>query len=1686
MTQLANDTDLKYASIDLSLYHVNSGILLQLWKGVIQSFSSDGTATFPITCSDGFFQIMNQYPERQISRQCWKTFNDVVTTLGSANPTQNCPFATKGTLDTVDFPSASSTACDYYLESANGCQAHGMSKYFGAQQADPQGTNIKDDSTGFAGFGRNKVTATSIVSDTIWGLALPEIWCNSGGNPLFAFMANGLMVDYRDESGFADSLAIVGAGPLGGYTTSAVVTNADGFRYVVAPMVDGYLWQGLKINGDLNVTQNKPGYGLRQVLGSDPANPAVDFFSLGQGGGQDSNGNPIPEAYEPNNYAAGVATCELRIVKSTTIQPSTPDQHQMVVPIDYGLAGWTWDQFGNRTAVRGLINPFWIAVNMLLRATGLSGNITVPLNTTTITVTLPPSSYWGTSALTIGLFVGVGVAALVIPIVGIALLIAGFIVLIGGAFAGNQFSVPMSNAANQAETILQQNVQNWQNLDAVDQTSANKAIFLANWTTIWNAYVGACTAIFQGNPNSSDAKKALLASIGDREPPGTVLFGGYVSSGKYNWTAYYYTPISTSATPGDSITTPNNSVAQLAMFVLPSLFVGDGSGSAEIAAAQVTPLLGTGTETQFQFQGVVSSQKPFRDWLTEVLNCALGYYTWEFGKLKLGCRINASAVDAYGLGNTLFQTLNLKPIQSTFEHLVLSYADVAYQYQANTAEYCDKDHAAYYGRPGSPLTTQMHSVGCSTLSQALRIAATRTREELGGITYTEWRDARIASWQTTLLGLGNEVGQVVSQTHPEIPGLHGTCNVSGATVTQASGDNWNDSVFTPEAGGPAQSSLLNKDALINGTQVTITAVAISGGSVTSLTVTPAPGNGSGLSFQVITMSFRIQRYTLKKDWSIQIDAQTVTDSMYDLDVGPQPIDVLPSAPPALFYPIPLAPMWAPYQIQAQSWDALFPSEWTFDSDQAYTGLADTSVAASLIITGRLPVTEFSATGAPGPVIGTITQSTTGGSLPANSSLIVSLCAIDTNGLPSAPAAIVVIGTSDTGTDTFTLSNITWPPVSGLASYVLFISLQDDLICAQAAGALTAGGGGTTYTPGSITFGAAIVRSTWALPSPYVAAVRIKAKMLSHSGIMEVAVTSVTSTTVTCVELFDSSGTPPVLVGRALSVIGRNGSSTPFLSVSITGYDHTTGTLTVSPQAVVSMQPMQSFQVGDIVAVRFTADASNTLTPTSISDAGMLNGENSWLGLAVNSERGNILRVIQGTSRGELRKLTGNGASTFSWDLPLYLDYTSVWIIEEPSWLYKSDAPAVANADYQHEAQLEIAAQNFVNTAVLVAGFTVDVNGVESPDGDNPIREDWIYGQAAGVAPGTDTAVPPLPAFTADNSIAGSIRFSAINFAGVTTNLESISQAQFGVYYPSPTGMVESLNAAIGATDTSMVVNCILGPSLTGSFVMIDSEIIGVGAQTARSGFNHTYTITRGQQGSTAAAHTPSGVYITLLLCQTYVYPFPEGFWEPSSGLLTSWQSWAATETLPSTTIVFIDLVFENSFGYSPTAVNNYQGSPLVTSASVIVASTVAVSTTATIAHGTTQVSIDGTTGPFTVTIEPIASLIAPITLVRTDTPITVPLGWIASTAYTLGQTVLDPSGHIQTVTTAGMSGASAPTWNDSGSTTPDGSGSLVWQDGGLFAASPVITITSTGSTIEGTTNLLLDNYILKSATISKP
>jgi hypothetical protein len=66
--------------------------------------------------------------------------------------------------------------------------------------------------------------------------------------------------------------------------------------------------------------------------------------------------------------------------------------------------------------------------------------------------------------------------------------------------------------------------------------------------------------------------------------------------------------------------------------------------------------------------------------------------------------------------------------------------------------------------------------------------------------------------------------------------------------------------------------------------------------------------------------------------------------------------------------------------------------------------------------------------------------------------------------------------------------------------------------------------------------------------------------------------------------------------------------------------------------------------------------------------------------------------------------------------------------------------------------------------------------------------------------------------------------------------------------------------------------------------------------------------------------------------------------------------------------------------------------------------------------------------------------------------------WQGGRAYTPGETIVDPRGNIQRVTAGGTSGTSQPGWSpDSGKTTPDGKGGLIWTNTGALSATCKLT-----------------------------
>ncbi|MCZ2152965.1 MAG: hypothetical protein LC114_03520, partial [Bryobacterales bacterium] len=233
---------------------------------------------------------------------------------------------------------------------------------------------------------------------------------------------------------------------------------------------------------------------------------------------------------------------------------------------------------------------------------------------------------------------------------------------------------------------------------------------------------------------------------------------------------------------------------------------------------QVTRLVGTGSEKQFVFRGTLQEEKPLRDWLQEVLMNCLGYYTFAFGKLRIGIRENSSAAEAFTEGNILFRSLQLAPLRPTFNHLTANFADQDFAFVTNSVSVYDIDHAALIGGAGPMyLKSSVNLSGTSTKSQAARIVSTRLREELGGTSAAEWKAARQIAFKSTVLALNTEPGMVCSMTHPDMPGGHG--------------------------------------------------------------------------------EFRVVSWKLNKDFSIDVEGRTTTDSMYDLVAGPKPADVVPTPVP---------------------------------------------------------------------------------------------------------------------------------------------------------------------------------------------------------------------------------------------------------------------------------------------------------------------------------------------------------------------------------------------------------------------------------------------------------------------------------------------------------------------------------------------------------------------------------------------------------------------------------------------------------------------------------------------------------------------------------------------------------------------------------------------------------------------
>jgi hypothetical protein len=569
--------------------------------------------------------------------------------------------------------------------------------------------------------GGNRITSTSIASDTIYGQPVQDVWIDDSTHPLKVPCP---LLSGRDESQYYAALGIVSRGPIGDF-----YQGSDHWH-----TLDGQPWHGV---GDSDISKRM--FGLRRAWGGDPStgNPASkdnapdagsNYFAL------DSTSTTWPQNGQPID---GVSFLQIRRTDASGIQPVAVETHDMEAFIDQGLGGWVWTAPGTRAWVRGLANPIWITINthLLWKSSQLAGAAPCAA------LPSPLPSNWSSGA-------GAPTAT---PVAGNVYV---------DTTAGIQYAVPPAPAAAAWQAMGDYGV----NLAKLYWYANAAAAEMEQWFDCAKAVADAAICDIAVTPLFARNVNVTIPNI-NGPPSSWPLTSNYttgrgapsgVPAGGYNT---FYTDLNDNYF---YVYTPGGWVLQGVYTTQdPSNPAYGQGGSLTISQAVVT-------EPQFCCAGVIGADasgnpRPLRDVLRDILGSCLGFFNFCFGKLRTGLAYNASATDAFTIGNTLYNSYSESSRRPGFTRLEVTFSDSDYNYADNSLGYEDKEVLAVAGRS----VKKARVWGVTTKSQAARITATKAREEIGGHGPDAMMNARTHELRTTVLALSVEPGAVVSYTGPK-------------------------------------------------------------------------------------------------------------------------------------------------------------------------------------------------------------------------------------------------------------------------------------------------------------------------------------------------------------------------------------------------------------------------------------------------------------------------------------------------------------------------------------------------------------------------------------------------------------------------------------------------------------------------------------------------------------------------------------------------------------------------------------------------------------------------------------------------------------------------------------------------------------------------------------------------------
>ena len=294
-----------------------------------------------------------------------------------------------------------------------------------------------------------------------------------------------------------------------------------------------------------------------------------------------------------------------------------------------------------------------------------------------------------------------------------------------------------------------------------------------------------------------------------------------------------------------------------------------------------------------------------------------------------------------------------------------------------------------------------------------------------------------------------------------------------------------------------------------------------------------------------------------------------------------------------------------------------------------------------------------------------------------------------------------------------------------------------------------------------------------------------------------------------------------------------------------------------------------------------------------------------LGASAGAYAGMVVRILEGTGRGQERSITTNDATTLSvtpaWSV--IPDNTSTFAIAEPSWRF-------AAVSVSSPAQFEIPYQS--GTVIQISGRAANVNNLESDADLCPLT---ICALGGGKP---DVGVAPTPEFSLAVPGGGEVNLFGIGFDDLT-NTSSISSGTLQLFYWREIDPASSftLGAPIDANIDSVQVQG--GTPGFGDVIQIGSELVTI-SQLIDAGTN-AYQVVRASFGSTAVAHDAGEVLLDLKT-SVIIVPFASGFFKSrASG------NFLHTFSLPDVRISAAEFFVTNAFGDGQTGQRCYTAGP---------------------------------------------------------------------------------------------------------------------------------------------------------------